>query len=262
MTRVSVIIPAYRAGAVLGRALASVAESGWPAAETEIVVAPDDGEGYAAFAAGWGARVIVPPGPVASGPGPARNRALAAASGDIVAFLDADDTWAPGYLASTVPLARAHGAAFAPTEVRDGDACLFCLPRGPNIGFADLGQGASVHPVLRRDWAGPFLDRPSQDVFHAVEALALAGGTAPLGAAPYRLHLSPVSTTARDGYAKIVAAAYAAYAAEIRAGATRVPAAQIGPAAEVFTARAALNDAYAAQTRHRRFYDFLAARLA
>lgn len=260
MTRVSVIVPAWRAGAVLGRALASVAQCGWPEEDVEIVVAPDDGAAYDAFADGWATRVVLPPGPVASGPGPARNRALAAATGDVVAFLDADDSWAPGYLAGTVPLALGHGVAFGPTQVMDGGATLMRLPAGPWLGLKELGRGASFHPVLRRALAGPFAASPAQDAFHAVEVVALAGGRAPLGPAAYRLHLNPVSTTARDGYGEIVGAAYASYATTIRAGASRVPEALRAEAAKAFDRRIAVNRTYMADASHARFYDFLAAR--
>lgn len=211
------------------RALDSVAACGWPEDRVEIVIAPDDGAPYAAHADGWGRRVILPPGPVASGPGPTRNRALAAATGQVVAFLDADDSWAPGYLAALVPLALAHGAAFGRTEVRDKDAVLMTVPSGATLGFDDLGGGASFHPVLRRDWAGPFANAPSQDVFHAVEALSLAGGCAPVGAATYRLHVTPGSATSGADYGARVAAAYAEYGQRIRSGASRVPPRLAGP---------------------------------
>lgn len=260
--RVSVIIPAFRAFDTLARGLETVAACGLPERAVEIVIAPDDGADYSRFSDGWGQRRVLPPGPVRSGAGPTRNRALAAASGDFIAFLDADDSWEEGYLAATLPLARAHGVAFGRTSIVEDGREILRLPRTATLHFTDVGAtGASFHPVLRRDWAGPFVNRPSQDVLHTVEALALAGGRAPVAEPAYRIHLNPVSTTAAADYSARVAAAYVAHAAAINSGATRVPPHHRDAAAAVFTAKAALNAGYSAQGQGT-FYGFVAARLA
>lgn len=260
--RVSVIVPAFNAFGTLARGLESVARCGLPGEAVEIVIAPDDGADYARFARGWGRRKVLPPGPVRSGAGPARNRALAAASGAFIAFLDADDSWEPGYLAATLPLAKAHGVAFGQTSIIEDGREILRLPRGDRLRFSDLGEtGASFHPVLRRDWAGPFVNRPSQDVLHTVEALALAGGDAPVAEPAYRIHLNPVSATAAEGYAERVAAAYRGHAAAIAAGATRVPPGFRAAAAGVFAAKAEINAAYMVEGSGT-FYAYVAARLA
>ena len=89
---VSVVIPAYRAGATLRRAVRSVLASGLPANQIEIAIASDDGQDYSAMVPPEIALVQADPGPIASGVGPARNRAVNVASGRFLAFLDADDT--------------------------------------------------------------------------------------------------------------------------------------------------------------------------
>lgn len=94
--RFSVIIPAYNAAATLARAIESVRAQSWPAHEIIVV---DDGshDASADVARGFGAAVHLirqPNGGVSR----ARNAGAAAADGDWLAFLDADDWYAPDRL--------------------------------------------------------------------------------------------------------------------------------------------------------------------
>ena len=262
---VSVIIPAYRAAGSLPAALASISVSGLEPSMLEVVIAPDDGQAYAGLKTHGMALTICAGSFNATGAGPARNRALAVAQGQFIAFLDADDTWAPGYLRALLPFAKAHGAAFGRTRILADGAPLLLLPSaGKNhLSLHDLGQtGASFHPVLRRDLAGPFANMPSQDVLHTAEVLALVGGTAPLGDADYNLHVSGGSETATGDFSARVAAAYNAYIMDIEAGKTRIPPKHADAACAMFRAKSALNDAYSRDGKGQSFYRFMADHLA
>ncbi|MHB1402049.1 MAG: glycosyltransferase family 2 protein [Thiobacillus sp.] len=90
--RFSVVIPAFNSAATLARAIESVRAQSWPAHEIIVV---DDGstDASAEIAAGFdGVRLIRQKN---SGVSVARNAGAAAASGDWLAFLDADDWYAP-----------------------------------------------------------------------------------------------------------------------------------------------------------------------
>jgi hypothetical protein len=91
--RFSVIIPAFNAAATLARAIDSVRAQSWPAHEIIVV---DDGssDGTAEIARQYGeaVRLIQQPN---SGVSVARNAGAAAATGDWLAFLDADDWYVP-----------------------------------------------------------------------------------------------------------------------------------------------------------------------
>ena len=91
--RVSVIIPAYRAERTIRRAIDSVLAQTAPAAEVIVV---DDGspDGQAEVVAGYGDRVRLIRN-ANGGAAAARNAGIEAATGDFVAFLDADDYWEP-----------------------------------------------------------------------------------------------------------------------------------------------------------------------
>lgn len=259
---VSVIVPAYEAQAHVARAVASVSGCGLPAAAVEIVIASDDGSDYSALLPTDEGLRFTEPGPVASGPGAARNRALALARGEMVAFLDADDSWEPGYLAALVPMVRASGPCFGGTCVLQEGEEIMRVPSGRRLSLEAVGaSGASFHPVLPRAMAGPFADAPSQDVLHAVEVLSLAGGEAPVAPVAYELQLGADSLTRDPGFSGKVALAYADHAARIRAGLTRVPPALAERAAQVFEARQALNAAFVAQEAQATFYGFVASQM-
>jgi glycosyltransferase involved in cell wall biosynthesis len=89
--RISCVIPVYNGAAHLAEALDSVAAQTAPPEETIVV---DDGstDGSAILAAGHALRprIVVTD---RQGPGHARNAGVAASSGSLIAFLDADDLW-------------------------------------------------------------------------------------------------------------------------------------------------------------------------
>src|SRR5262245_44893341 len=106
MIDLTVIIPTYNAGAMLGEAVRSVGDPG-PAGEILVV---DDGstDGSVADVTSLpGVRVLKQSN---GGPGAARNRAISEALGTVVAFLDADDLWLPGRTAALLTAARAPAA--------------------------------------------------------------------------------------------------------------------------------------------------------
>lgn len=264
MPRVSVIIPAFRARHSLPAALASIAASGLPPGEIEVVLAPDDGDAYDGLP-DHGLRLVrCAADHLASGAGAARNRALARACAPVVAFLDADDTWADGYLAELLPLAVTHGVAFGRTRVLDAGRALLELPGAgrARLEIADLGLGASFHPVMARGLAGPFRTLPAQDVLHAAEALSAAGGHAPLAAAHYNLHLHPRSATAERSFALRAQASYARILREIETGRTGLRPEHRRAARAAFQAKASINRAYMREGSQRPFYSFLKERMA
>jgi mycofactocin glycosyltransferase len=101
---VTVVIPVRDRQAELARCLAGLlSPPAGPPAPPVIVVddASADPSAIAAIAAAHGARVIRRP--ANGGPGAARNTGLAAASTEIVAFLDSDCVPAPGWLDRLLP---------------------------------------------------------------------------------------------------------------------------------------------------------------
>ena len=108
--RVSVVIPAYSVAGFLEETLQSVfAQTMQP---FEILVINDgspDSPALERMLAPYLDRIryLVQEN---QGPSAARNRGLDAATGDLIAFLDGDDVWLPGYVAQQIEYLRAHPA--------------------------------------------------------------------------------------------------------------------------------------------------------
>jgi hypothetical protein len=113
--RVSVVIPAYNAAVHLPATLASIAEQSFKPLEIIVV---DDGsrDDTVRIAQAHGVHVISIPN---GGPSAARNAGTEAARGEFVAYLDADDLWAPDKLALQLAAHRTFGQpAFSFTDYR------------------------------------------------------------------------------------------------------------------------------------------------
>jgi len=134
--RISVVIPTYNRGHVVGRAIDSALAQEYRPSEIIVVDdgSVDDTSGVVDGYGGIVRRVYQPNGGVSA----ARNRGVSEANGEWIAFLDSDDQWLPGHLERIV---RAMGATrreaalyFADTEVSAPDgghslwqACGFAL---------------------------------------------------------------------------------------------------------------------------------------
>jgi len=110
--RVSVIIPLFNKAPYIQRALASVIGQTYDSFELIVV---DDGstdEGPRIVEACNDPRIRFVKQENA-GPGAARNRGIAEAQGEFIAFLDADDEWLPDYLEESLRLLDEYGPSVA-----------------------------------------------------------------------------------------------------------------------------------------------------
>lgn len=104
--RVSVVMPAYNCAATVRDAVDSVLAQ--DDIDLELIVV-DDGstDGTRDVLAGYGKRLRLLR-QANAGPAAARNRALALARGEYIAFLDADDLWLPGKLRAQLDYFARH----------------------------------------------------------------------------------------------------------------------------------------------------------
>ena len=157
---ISIILPAYKAEAFIERSARSALEQ--TVSASEVVVVSDDGVDYVRFLAGRGLtdrrlRGVATNG-IGTGPANARNAGLAAASGRVIATLDADDVIEPAYLEVLAPLAHRHGAAYSARRYIDLttnqvlESLDRVMPDGP-VGLEDI-LTSQIH-----SWAGIVFDR-------------------------------------------------------------------------------------------------------
>lgn len=254
---VSVLIPAYHAEKEVLACLRSLLAGGNAEVPAEILVEPDDGTDYAAAAALSDRVVVGTPGPVRSGVGAARGRALARARGAFVAYVDADDRVSPDFLPALLAAGRDRGAV-AVTRVVEGGAELarFGLP-GDVLDFAALGRhGASFRGLFRRETCPGFDNDLSQDILHMAEVL-LRAGPLPVTGAVYDLVLAQGTVTAAGDFSERVDAAYLRHMDRLADRYRDHP--QLALAQGVFTAKRALNRRFMAEARPgESYYAFIA----
>lgn len=248
MPLVTVIIAAHQAGDFILEAIESALAHGVP---LEIIVAPDEpraAQDYAGLAARDQRIRVLDPVPAPTGPGPARNRALAAARGEFMALLDADDLWSPAYLAALLPLARERGVAFGRTSITDWGGREIRAVKAPGE-FADYAvfetAFASFHGLVRRDAARAWRSELAEDVLFDLESLALAEGRAPYAdQAVYRLRQRPRSMTQGEAFIRDIAAGYDRLIALVSRGETAVPPAARAAVIQVFRNWAEMNQRF------------------
>ncbi|MCP2264684.1 glycosyltransferase family 2 protein [Promicromonospora thailandica] len=129
--RVSVVLPTYNREAVLPTAIATVLDQTVPVHELLVV---DDGstDGTAAVVdriAGHDPRVRYLHQPN-SGASAARNRGIAEASGDVIAFQDSDDLWRLTFLETLLPHLGPDRLVFGSHVLHSRDGSSHVVPRG------------------------------------------------------------------------------------------------------------------------------------
>ncbi len=160
MTCVSVIVPLFNKAPFVRRTVESILAQ--TMADLEVVVV-DDGstDGSGAIVSGMEDTRIRLVRQENQGPGAARNQGLGLATGDYVAFLDADDEWLPTFLAVTLQ------------HLKQQTDCALCLTgqyRGENR--TDWGETLTALGLTSGRWRLPTelpreQHKPNLDVLHS-----------------------------------------------------------------------------------------------
>jgi glycosyltransferase involved in cell wall biosynthesis len=106
--RVSVIIPAYNVEAYIAETIESVLQQTQSVSVSEVIVVDDGSTDRTAEVAESVGKTVQVYRQDNAGASAARNFALDRASGDLIAFLDADDLWEPRKLELQIAYLKAH----------------------------------------------------------------------------------------------------------------------------------------------------------
>lgn len=140
----SVIVPVYNRAHCVGAALASALAQDYP--PLEVIVIDDGSEDSLQKALiPFGSNVTLLRSPQNLGAAAARNAAIAVARGTHVAFLDSDDTWAPGKLRAQAEFMESNGVDVCCTGFSVGGTPV-ARPYGESVSLRDLVWGCHVSP--------------------------------------------------------------------------------------------------------------------
>jgi glycosyltransferase involved in cell wall biosynthesis len=149
MARVSAIIPAYNSAATIAEAVDSALGQTWRDLEV-IVVEDGSSDDTGAILARYGDRIRV----IAQtnrGPSAARNAAAVIATGEYLAFLDADDRWTPTMLERCVTaLDNAPQCVLAYTDLALMDSSGNSL--GTSLNNGEESHAPTLEEMLTRMW--------------------------------------------------------------------------------------------------------------
>lgn len=153
---VSVLIPAYNVAGYLDKSVGSALAQD---IDVEVVIVDDGSTDSTPDAIG---RLEADPRvrgfrlPVNSGPGAARNKAMDEARGEWIAFLDADDWFAPGRLSYLLKVAEAAGADAVSDDlalINDGaDKPWTSVYEFTGWKQSEEGRKLSAAELCRHDW--------------------------------------------------------------------------------------------------------------
>jgi glycosyltransferase involved in cell wall biosynthesis len=151
-----VVVPAYNAEATLGACLASLLELTYPAAKIELLVV-DNGsrDGTRAIIESFAPRVR-PLAETKRGPAAARNRGIAEARGEIIAFTDADCVVDPDWLTQLIEPLSDPAAGIAGGAIRATQPCNQIEAFGEKIHDHEKAICVYEPPyVITMNWASP-----------------------------------------------------------------------------------------------------------
>jgi succinoglycan biosynthesis protein ExoO len=226
---ISIIVPACDAQGTIARAVGSLIGQEWQ--EWEAIIVADDLFDYENMLRSQGVRdrrlVFVSTGQRRSGCHRARNVGLAAARGEVVGALDADDAFHPKRLSALAPVADRSGAAADNLLiVNDADGSLMYPVMGDLAAPVRIGIGAMLRltaplvPLIRREHAQPRTEgvEYAEDVIANLRLIDRLGSLLVVPAQHYEYRIRAGSIANDDDSGEAFERAYSSYIERLESG--------------------------------------------
>ncbi len=152
---VSVVVAAYDAAEVIGDCLRSLAALAYPKDRLEVIVVDNDSrDDTAAMVRGFGPAVVLA-SETRRGAAAARNRGIAVARGDVVAFTDADCVVDRDWLAELVTGLRDPAVGIAGGRIRARRPCTRIAALGEDLHDHRRAIESTPPYAITMNWASP-----------------------------------------------------------------------------------------------------------
>jgi glycosyltransferase involved in cell wall biosynthesis len=181
MMTLSIISATYKRPEKLVNAIKAVIAQDSPS--WEYVISPDDGIDYTYLSTIDSRIKVLPAGPIATGPGPTKNRALTRATGDFVAVLEDDDEIPANFVSSVLESVGTRGSCLVPVIYRDSSG-LIIRSIAQNLKSINIQTFSkllcSMHYIGPREIYPLWSDCFAEDVIHTCLGIELSGGNIPI----------------------------------------------------------------------------------
>lgn len=198
MLKVSFLIAAYNVQKTLPSLVNKMLHQAGDVYPIELVISEDDGFNYKDILPN-DTRIVYGCKGLKSLPGPARTRALNAATGSHISLLDADDDVSDYYLATIYRSLKTYNV-FAITTVYQRNGVVVRSLNETMLNFNNLSKFyGSIHTVAPRHWTTKYVNITAEDVLATLNVLQRNNGILPVISAQYLINIHDDSYCAQNG---------------------------------------------------------------
>lgn len=198
MLKVSFLIAAYKAQNTLPTLVNKLLNQSENIYPIEIVVSEDDGFSYRDILPN-DTRIVYAVKGLKSSPGPARTRALNAATGTHISLLDADDDISDDYLKTIYTALKTYNVFAIQTVYKKDNLVIRSLDE-TILNFNNLSKFyGSIHTISPRHWTTKYVNITAEDVLATLNVLQRNNGILPVVNAQYFINLHDESYCAVNG---------------------------------------------------------------
>jgi glycosyltransferase involved in cell wall biosynthesis len=188
MLKVSFLIPAYNAQDTLPILVHKLLKQAGDIYPLELVISEDDGFSYRTILP-EDKRIVYAVKGLKSRPGPARTRALEAATGSHISVLDADDDVSDDYLMKIYTTLKTYNVFAIQTVYKKDGLVIRSFDEKMLTVDNFINFYGSIHTIAPRHWTTKYVNITAQDVLATLNVIVRNNGLVPVIDAQYILNI-------------------------------------------------------------------------